>query len=167
MSNQWTTAYSILDDSLAVPLSSEGFLWMGIIFLPLAFFVFIFVRRYKKGIQAFAPSLAIATLALTMIFQWSPDVATKKNQLQKLKADYERGQFQTVTGEVAVLRTQQREGHASGDLVEVSGVQFDVDHYSGRLGYKKTIAWGGCLTNGARVRLRYRDNTIIGIDLSQ
>ena len=84
-----------------------------------------------------------------------------------LAAAYRSGRCVVVEGRVAVLHRQPAEGHDMGDLVRVGGVVVEVDYFGGSVGYRRTIAHGGVLTEGTYVRLYCHDGQIARVDIKR
>ena len=81
-------------------------------------------------------------------------------------AAYMAGDAKMVEGVVCVHREQPAWGRAPGDLIEVNGVSLVVNHDRVTTpGYRKTIAHGGVLSEGAYVRIWYVGREIVRIDL--
>lgn len=95
------------------------------------------------------------------------------------------GRCDIVEGPVLLIRQQPRSGarswlqspkhsqgtlippatNAPGDLVKIGDKVFLVDFYSLGLGYQRTAAHGGVLTNGAYARLHYVGDTIVKVEV--
>lgn len=80
---------------------------------------------------------------------------------------YETKQYEIVEGTVQVRSIQPKGGHAPGDMIQINGVQFEINYYSGRFGYNMSIAHNGVLTEGQYVKVYYYDGRILRIDLKQ
>ncbi len=78
---------------------------------------------------------------------------------------YSDGTAQVVEGTVHVLREQPAEGHAPGDLVEVNGTELEVDRFVVTPAYTRTIAYGGALREGARVRVWHHEGKVLRVDI--
>lgn len=75
------------------------------------------------------------------------------------------GGCDVVEGTVEVLHRQPESGHAKGDLVLIQGHKFEVDYFGTTPAYNRTIAHGGVLWNGNRVRLHYLDGHILKVEV--
>lgn len=71
-----------------------------------------------------------------------------------------------VEGVVRVHSTQPWDGHAPGDQIEVDGQRFEINYFRHGACYGDTIARGGVLREGARVRLGVRGRCIVRIELA-
>ena len=80
---------------------------------------------------------------------------------------YRDGAAGVVEGTVHVLREQPESGHAPGDLIDVKGVRLIVDYFMLTPAYKQTIAYGGVLREGAKVRVWYYDSHVLRIDVQR
>ena len=77
---------------------------------------------------------------------------------------YADGDAQIAEGIVHVLHKQPAGGHAAGDLVEINGVKLRVEYFRFTSAYKRTIAHGGALSEGARVRVWHYDGRVLRVD---
>jgi hypothetical protein len=75
------------------------------------------------------------------------------------------GRCEVVEGEVEVLVLQPRAGHNDGDRIRVGGREFRIDRNSSTPAYNRTVAGGGVLTHGARVRLHHLDGAILKVEV--
>ncbi|MBI3985829.1 MAG: hypothetical protein HY343_02830 [Lentisphaerae bacterium] len=81
---------------------------------------------------------------------------------------YDAEDWTVIEGTVHVLREQPYGGHAPGDLIEIDGVQVEIDKFrSNMLAYAQTIAHGGHLTEGIRARLFLIDGLIVRVDVAK
>ena len=76
------------------------------------------------------------------------------------------GRCEVTEGTVRVLSQQPRVGHAGGDRVRVGDREFRIDYFSATLSYRQTIAYGGALTDGAKVRLHHSDGEILKVEVA-
>lgn len=78
-----------------------------------------------------------------------------------------RNQKANVTeGVVKVEHVQPSEGHhAFGDQVRIGDRAFEINFYSTKVGYTKSIHHGGRLREGVYARIYYRGDDIIRIDI--
>lgn len=77
------------------------------------------------------------------------------------------GHASVVEGTVELLYEQPKGGHAPGDRIRVNGREFQYSNFRATLAYRRTVANGGILTNGAKVRLHYLDGAIIKVELAE
>lgn len=75
------------------------------------------------------------------------------------------GQCEIVEGIVKVLRQQPASGHAAGDRVRIGSREFEFSYYQSTLSYNETIAHGGALVDGARVRVHYLNDAILKVEI--
>ncbi len=81
---------------------------------------------------------------------------------------YETSAFEVIEGPVRVLRTQPANGHAPGDLINVGGREIEINFF-GEIGpgYRQTIAHGGVLQDGRRVRLFVHEGKVLRVDVDR
>jgi len=81
---------------------------------------------------------------------------------------YSRGDVAVYEGQVKLLREQPVGGHAPGDLVDVAGRELEVNYFmANEPGYRLTVAHGGVLQDGARVRVAVYEGRILEVDLRE
>jgi hypothetical protein len=80
---------------------------------------------------------------------------------------YRSGNAQVVEGTVHVIHQQPATGHDIGDIVEVGGVQLEIDYYTASTAYSQTVAHGGVLTEGTWARLWYSGKDILRVDVTK
>ncbi|CAG0971024.1 hypothetical protein ANRL2_01638 [Anaerolineae bacterium] len=103
----------------------------------------------------------------------SNDYARFDQEFRKLQSVYTHQQYQVAEGYVHVLHMQPANGHDQGDVVNIGGVEFEIDAYMLTFGYAHIIAHGGALKEGIYARvyyyrdesLSYRPMTILRVDL--
>lgn len=78
---------------------------------------------------------------------------------------YRDGRYQVVEGRVQVLHEQPATGHTKGDIITVSGKQFEVNYFYLTPAYRNTLAHGGVLGGGVYARLYYYDGEILRVDI--
>lgn len=78
---------------------------------------------------------------------------------------FKSNEFDVVSGEVEVLRTQPKEGHAPGDLIKIGDKKFEVNYYINSPCYHKTISNGGALKAGQIVNLYVSDKCILKVEI--
>lgn len=76
------------------------------------------------------------------------------------------GACNVVEGVVVVHHQQPATGHDAGDLVRVGNVEFRVNYYKASAGYNRTLAHGGVLADGVRVRLHHLDGSILKVEVA-
>jgi hypothetical protein len=74
---------------------------------------------------------------------------------------------EVVEGRVTVLHEQPWGGHAPGDHIMIDNAEFEINYYWSTLAYKRTIAHGGVLTDGAQVRICHLDGDILRVELAR
>jgi hypothetical protein len=101
--------------------------------------------------------LAVATLGVgvTLVRGWTYTAALRD------------GRAEVVEGAVKVLHWQPASGHAPGDLVEVGGRVFRVNFFHTTQAYSRTLAHGGDLNDGVRVRLHHLDGAILKVEVAR
>jgi hypothetical protein len=114
-------------------------------------------KKYK-GLSVLLLSWGIGWSALHNFPHWY-------DNLSGLLSAYENGRYEVVEGPVKVLRRQPAGGHSAGDLVEVNGIQFEVNYFLGTSAYRTTISHGGVLIDGAYARIFHNDGKILRVDL--
>jgi hypothetical protein len=72
--------------------------------------------------------------------------------------------FDTIEGTVHVASRQPASGHAPGDMIDVSGRTLEVNYFNAEPGYHTTLAYGGALEEGARVRLAVSNGRILRLE---
>ena len=77
---------------------------------------------------------------------------------------YSHKDFDTVEGTVHVISRQRASGHAPGDMIDVNGRTIEVDYFNVDPGYHTTLAHGGALEEGARVRLAVNNGRILRLE---
>jgi hypothetical protein len=85
------------------------------------------------------------SMSVSMLTSGASDYTAANERYQHLLNIYNSQQYQIVEGLVHVLHTQPETGHDRGDVVEVGGVEFEVDYFLITFGYNKTLAYGGVL----------------------
>jgi hypothetical protein len=78
---------------------------------------------------------------------------------------YRDGQYQVVEGQVQVLHEQPSTGHTKGDIITVSGKQFEVNYFYLTPAYRNTLAHGGVLGGGVYTRIYYHNGEILRVDI--
>ena len=87
--------------------------------------------------------------------------------INRLVNAYQQKQYQIVEGPVQVLHQQPKTGHSKGDIVSVSGTQFEVNYFLATPAYHKTLAHSGALSGGTYARIYYFDGEILRVDLQK
>ena len=82
------------------------------------------------------------------------------------KAAMLEGRSEVVEGVVEVLYRQPEGGHAPGDRIRVGGREFQYSYFTSTLAYNRTIAHGGVLVQGARVRVHDLDGAILKVEVA-
>lgn len=77
---------------------------------------------------------------------------------------YSHGTFDIVEGTVHVASRQPASGHAPGDMIQVNGRALEVNYFNAEPGYHTTLAYGGALEEGARVRLAVKKGRILRLE---
>lgn len=77
------------------------------------------------------------------------------------------GECETTEGTVEVLHRQPATGHAPGDRIRVGSREFQFNYFHGTLAYRETIAHGGALTQGRRVRLHDWKGNILKVEVAR
>jgi hypothetical protein len=81
---------------------------------------------------------------------------------------YETGDFEVIEGPVRVLRIQPASGHAPGDLIDIAGRTIEINFFAEiGPGYRQTIARGGVLQDGRRVRLFVHEGKVLRVDIDR
>ena len=80
---------------------------------------------------------------------------------------YQSGQASIVEGTVTVRHEQPVTGHDKADIVRVDGAELRVHHFRLTPAYKATIAHGGALTQGAKVRVWHVGTDVLRVDVYQ
>lgn len=83
---------------------------------------------------------------------------------QKYQTVFEKKEYQVVEGVVKVSHTYPPQGHDTGDIVVIGGVEFEITPYH-KYHYHKPIVDGGVLTDGRYARVYYYEGKILAIDL--
>lgn len=76
------------------------------------------------------------------------------------------GACDVVEGAVVVLHRQPATGHDAGDLVRVGNNEFRVNYFHATAAYNRTLAHGGALSDGVRVRLHHLDGRILKVEVA-
>jgi hypothetical protein len=74
---------------------------------------------------------------------------------------------EVVEGTVEVLHLQPKSGHDAGDRIRVGGREFQYSYFAATLSYHRTVAHGGALTDGAKVRLHHLDGAILKVEVAE
>lgn len=90
----------------------------------------------------------------------------QQQEYQALLDIYNRQQYKIAEGQVEVLHTQPSEGHDTGDLLRIGGVELEVDAFLSTFGYRQTISHGGALAEGVYARVFYTGTTILRVDVT-
>jgi hypothetical protein len=77
------------------------------------------------------------------------------------------GECNVVEGTVEVLHRQPATGHDAGDLVRVGGQEFRVNYFHATAGYNRTLAHGGALAGGVRVRLHHLSGSLLKVEVAE
>jgi hypothetical protein len=90
----------------------------------------------------------------------------------RIKSDllsrYDSEEWTVLEGTVHVLREQPYGGHAPGDLIEIDGMQIEINKFESNMqAYSQTIAHGGHLTEGAQARVFLLDGLIVRVDVKR
>jgi hypothetical protein len=142
------------------------------IIIPLVIIpIFILVDRKRKNTtkphQAFVSKIFIwMVLPFWMVLHafFGFQYYLKTKELVDL---YQKDKFQITEGLVHVIRQQPYQGHAPGDLIEVSGNKFVIDQFTQSPCYTKTIAYDGILREATRVRIYSIQGQIVRLDYEQ
>src|SRR5437763_10201303 len=85
--------------------------------------------------------------------------------INRLVNAYRENQYQVVEGPVQILHQQPATGHTKGDIVAVSGEQFEVNYFYLTPAYRNTLAHRGVLTAGTDARIYYYNGEILRVDI--
>jgi hypothetical protein len=80
---------------------------------------------------------------------------------------YKNRNFETIEGIVHVVSRQPHAGHAPGDHLEVNGRTVEVNYFDAQPGYHTTLAYGGALDEGTRVRLAVSNGRILRLEVGK
>jgi len=145
-------------------LPAYGF-WHGLIFVVIGVLVFRGMCRARSGATptergCFPKLWGMSAAALGGFAA----LVMLRGHIEALLA-YKTGHVEIVEGLVHVLREQPANGHAPGDLVEISGRQVEVDYFVSNSGYSTTISHGGVLRDGVVARCSIRKGLILRLDI--
>jgi len=85
--------------------------------------------------------------------------------INKLVSAYHDKRYEIVEGPVEVLHQQPATGHSKGDVIRVSGKEFEVNYFYATPAYHNTIAHKGALNAGTYARIYYYDGEILRVDI--
>jgi hypothetical protein len=137
--------------------------WIGVCFWVIGFLTLLDLRRYQRAklLEIVRDHLfrdrtlfllPMGVLLLVISLGIAISTAVKIGSVVQELAD---GRAETAEGVVSVEYVQPEGGHTKGDIIRVAGVAFEIDNFAGGLGYHLSIAHGGALTEGSRVRIYY------------
>jgi hypothetical protein len=77
------------------------------------------------------------------------------------------GKCDVIEGIVEVLHQEPKHGHSGGDRIRVNGREFRYSYFSSTLSYNQTVAHGGVLTPGTKVRLHSLNGKILKVEVRE
>ena len=155
--NKFLTVFEIVGGGEGVGLE------FGIVAIFIGIILLI-LRLLKRIKVRFSIPLFCIVLGLGWLSFSSAFLETNENNKQ-LNYIYLKKQYEIIEGNVNVLRTQPKGGHAPGDLIEIDGKQFEINYYIRTDAYKNTIANGGCLTENTYARVYHYKGQILRVDV--
>lgn len=88
------------------------------------------------------------------------------SQQYQLRTDYARGDFDVVEGIVENFDPMPYQGHKS-ETFTVDGVKFSYSDFQVTSGFNNTASHGGPIREGLPVRISYKGNTILKLEVAQ
>ncbi len=119
-------------------------------------------RRRDGAKDYIGPSFVLIWSVFWLYLHLLPNVF---GHIDRLVNAYQQKQYQIVEGPVQVLHQQAYHGHGKGDVISVTGQQFEVNYFYATPAYHNTIAHHGALNAGTYARIYYYDGEILRIDI--
>jgi hypothetical protein len=162
----YTTVFTVYDGFWRVLGIALVFLAIGTAALVIAITWIRSLRNAKRwnSKEGFKPGFLLVW-SIIWLLAAVPGFGINIWRSYPLVCAYKDGTAQVVEGSVHVIRKQPEGGHASGDLIEINGVRFDVNFFSLTPAYKQTIAHGGSLREGVQARVWHYDGWILRVDI--
>ena len=119
-------------------------------------------RREKRRRDYIGPIFVLLWSLIWLYMHLLPNVF---GHINKLLSAYKEKRYEVVEGPVEVLHQQPASGHSKGDIIKVSGKQFEVNYFYATPAYHNTIAHKGALNAGTYARIYYYDGEILRVDV--
>jgi hypothetical protein len=157
--DDYRTVFEVFYDANGYLLMSLGYFAVGVAVSLGVIFWFKRVREPARG-RTRAVVICVLWLAMSTLF-----VGLTLGRTWTYTRALQNGRCDVVEGTVEVLQRQPESWHAGGDLVRVGGHKFEVDYFDATPAYNRTIAHGGVLWQGNRVRLHHLDSHILKVEV--
>lgn len=170
LGHELTTIFVFSDKSSSSTSFFTTFQTIGMIALGFGIiwvvFTIILVVKLKQRALWIVGIIALCPLLFGCLFTFAGGTAasTSNQEYERLSNVYKSQAWKIAEGNVHLVRSQPRGGHAAGDLVIVNGVEFVIDYFNSSWGYHNTVAYGGILKDGTYARIYYEGKTILRID---
>ena len=142
---------------------------LGLLLLLIGVFLVHLSRRHFRERKAQAswgvPAVGLCAFALLWTIGHAVLLTTGLVRGYSLAGAYKSGRCRVTEGHVQVVHEQSKHGHEEGDIIRVAGEVFEIDYFGGSGGYKRTIAYGGPLRDGAYVRIHHYEGRILRLDV--
>lgn len=151
---EYQTIYLILDDSARV---SWAHILLGLAVPPL--FIFLGWRKRSWSIVGFVVLWAVFWNAISLPASWR--IYRNHGRAQEWLRS---GDCEVVEGPVEAFHPMPYHGH-SNESFTVAGVRFSYSDFDdSKPGFNRTLSHGGPVNAGMRVRLHYREGSILKIE---
>jgi len=140
-------------------LSSLSFVAIGVVAGALGW------RLWRQNVRW--PAIFISFICCIWLIASVSFAYVNVRDARAYKAALREGRCEVVEGVVEVMYQQPEGGHAPGDRIRVGGRKFEYSYFTSRLAYNRTVAHGGVLVQGAKVRVHDLNGAIVKIELAQ
>ena len=172
--DNFKTVYIFTQDANSLMAKNQFDVFLGIIIFAIGIGLIVSVIR-KQSVAMFGkyadrvlPAGMFAILWAVIWSGWSLFTLNDYNQRYDMFVEvYDTQQYKTSEGTIKVISVQPDGGHTPGDMIQIGGVELEVNGYSGDFGYSKSIVHQGILTEGKYVKVFYYDGRILRIDVKQ
>jgi hypothetical protein len=159
----FVTVFEITRNSNGVFAGAVFRLLIGVVALIGALRVLVRNRQRERSRRDYIGPIFILVWSLFWLYLHNfPHVFGHINGLVNA---YREKQYQIVEGPVQILHQQPVTGHTKGDVVAVSGQQFEINYFYATPAYRNTLAHGGVLSAGTDARIYYYNGEILRIDI--
>ena len=159
----FVTVFEITRNSNGVFAGAVFRLLIGVVALIGALRVLVRNRRRESSRRDYIGPIFVLVWSLFWIYLHN--FPHQFGHIDRLVNAYQQKQYQIVEGPVQVLHQQPKTGHGKGDIVEVSGKQFEVNYFLYTPAYRNTIAYKGALNAGTYARIYYYNGEILRVDI--